>query len=158
MVRQFLSTFAFVFVSIQCIGQIQTYADMGDSVKTWLNERVENAKKGKKEKVQMPFVVRSTGWGCLCPIHYIGVSAGTNDGPWVMPIEPKKFPQNDSLGHSLIVTGYFTGKIVEQDMRNEDGEPEEWLYKIPEFKILSWKENKQDYEVEAPKVIGTYRK
>lgn len=115
--------------------QKKTYMEMGDTVKTWLAERVENAAKGIKEKVEMPFVVRSTGWGCMCPDSYIGVSPGMGDGPWIWPIKPrlngavgqaKKFPEVDSVGHSLIVQGYFTGKWIEQDLRNEDGEPEEW--------------------------------
>jgi len=123
-----------------------------------MDQRVENAKKGIKEKVKMPMVVRSMGWGCECPAHYIGVSAGTNDGPWISAVTPKKFPTMDESGHSLVVVGYFTGKVIEQDMRNADGEPEEWLYKTPEFQVLSWEENKKDYEVDVPKVIGNYKK
>lgn len=136
----------------------QTYMDKADSVKTWMDQRVENAKKGINEKVKMPMVVRSTGWGCECPVHYIGVSSTTNDGPWISAVAPKKFPTMDETGHSLVAVGYFTGKIIEQDMRGPNGEPEEWLYKTPEFKIISFEENKKDYDVDAPKVIGTYKK
>lgn len=135
------------------IAQTKTYIDMGDTVNTWLAQRVENAKNGIKEKVEMPFVVRSTGWGCLCPDSYIGVSPSVGDGPWVWPIKPKKFPTVDSVGYSLIVQGYFTGKIVEQDLRNEDGEPAEWLYKMPEFKITAWRKNKLEYDVPAPFIL-----
>jgi hypothetical protein len=130
--------------------QTKTYMDMADSVKIWMEIRVENAAKGMKEMVEMPFVVRSTGWGCLCPDSYIGVSPTTGDGPWVSPISLENFPTVDSVGHALIVQGYFTGKYIEQDLRNEEGEPEEYLYKMPEFKIISWRKNELDYEVPAP--------
>ena len=101
----------------------------------------------------MPFVVRSLGWGCMCPDYYIGVSPNTQEGPWISVIAPDDFPVSDTKGYSLIVTGVFTGDSVEEDFRNEDGEPEEWLYKMPEFKIHNWKENRMDYDVPAPKVI-----
>jgi hypothetical protein len=130
-----------------------TYFEMRDSITIWLKQRVENATKGIKENVEMPFVVRSTGWGCKCPDSYIGVSPRLGDGPWVWPIKPKKFPEVDSVGHSLIVQGYFTGKWVEQDLRLENGEPAEWLYKMPEFKITAWRENKLDYDVPAPFIL-----
>ena len=150
----FIVLFLFVIISHKSASaQTKTYMEMGDTVKTWLNERVENAKKGIKEKVEMPFVVRTTGWGCMCPDSYIGVSSMMNDGPWVLPIKPKKFPTVDSIGYSLVVQGFFTGKIVEQDLRGENGEPEEWLYKMPEFKITAWRKNKLEYEVPAPFVM-----
>lgn len=133
--------------------QTKTYMDYADSVKIWMDERVKNAEAGKTEKVQVPMVIRGMGWGCLCPMHYIGISPSMADGPWISPIFPKKTPKYDDKGLSLIVTGYFTGKWITEDLRNADGEPEEWLYKMPEFKVLSWKLNKQDYDAPAPFVI-----
>jgi hypothetical protein len=143
----------FMSFSFRLEAQTKTYFDMADSVKIWMDKRVENAVNGIKEKVEMPFVVRSTGWGCRCPDSYIGVSPSVGDGPWVSPVKPKKFPSVDSVGHSLIVQGYFTGKWVTEDLRNEDGEPEEWLYKMPEFKITAWRKNKLEYDVPAPFIL-----
>jgi hypothetical protein len=132
-----------------------TYMEMalGDSVKKWLDIRVANAKNGIKETVQVPFVVRTLAWGCMCPDNYIGVSPNLGDGPWVFPLASKKFPKSDTIGYSLIVTGYFTGRMKTIDLRNKEGEPPEWLYVIPEFKVLSWVENKKEYDVEAPHLI-----
>ncbi len=132
----------------------QVYEDCVDTLQTWVDKRVENAKKGKKEVIEMPMVVRSTGWGCLCPTHYIGISPYTHEGPWIHIKASKKFPKMDQNGHSLIVTGYFTGKMVKEDFRDENGEPEEWLYTIPEFKIKSWRINSQSYEARPPRIIS----
>jgi hypothetical protein len=143
----------FMLLVLNISGQNPTYFEFADSVQNWVDTRVANAKNDIKEKVEMPFVVRCTGWGCICPDHYIGVSSSTQEGPWIAPISPKKCPVVDRNGYSLIVTGYFTGKIIELDYRDKEGEPAEWLYKVPEFKILSWKENDLGYDVFAPRVI-----
>jgi hypothetical protein len=154
MKRITITTFLLAFVIIQAKAQIITYSDMAqaDSVDSWLDQRVENAKNGQHEKVEMPFVVRCTGWGCACPDYYIGVAPSVQDGPFISAKAPEGFPDVDSKGYSLIVTGYFTGKIVKVDLRGKYG-PEEELYHIPQFKVLSWKENTLDYDVPAPHVI-----
>jgi hypothetical protein len=142
-----------LFFSQVADAQSVYFADYGDSLQIWLNLRVENARKGLKETVEMPLVVRSTGWGCMCPDHYIGVSPLTQEGPWISPIVPEKFPVSDSMGYSLVVKGFFTGKMKKIDLRNEAGEPADWLYTVPLFKITSWKNNSEEYSVDAPKVI-----
>ncbi len=144
----------FLFFGMSAVfAQEQTYEDVADSVQYWMEERVANATEGIHEVVEMPFVVRSLGWGCLCPDHYIGVSPFTQEGPFIHPVSPANFPVSDRDGHSLVVTGFFTGKWVEEDYRDENGEPEEWLYKLPEFKILSWRRNEMDYEIFPPRII-----
>ena len=135
------------------IAQTNTYENSGKSTQAWMDIRVRHAKKGMKEKVEMPFVVRSTGWGCICPDYYIGISPLVAEGPWVFPLTPDNFPVSDSVGHSLIVKGYFTGKNRELDLRTNKDDPAEWLFKMPEFKIISWKENKQGYEAPPPRVV-----
>jgi len=124
------------------------YSDMEDSLSVWVDIRIENVKKSK-EKVIMPLAVRTIGWGCNCPNYYIGVNTNTQEGPWIEPKADKKFPHSDSVGYSLIVTGYFTGKWKVYDFRNKDGDGD--YYKIPQFKIISWEENKKEYE--APMMI-----
>jgi hypothetical protein len=154
MKKAIITTFFLIFALFQSKSQIITYSDMAaaDSLHSWLDQRVENAKNGLHEKVEMPFVVRSTGWGCICPDYYIGVIPSVQDGPFISPIMPRHFPKSDSQGHSLIVTGYFTGKIIKVDLRGKYGTEEE-LFFAPQFKIISWKENTLEYDVPAPHII-----
>lgn len=135
------------------IAQRTTYDEFVDSLQHWIDIRVTNAAEGIEEHVEMPFVVRSLGWGCMCPDHYLGVSPFVQEGPFIHPLVPDNFPVSDHDGHSLIVRGYFTGRHVDEDFRDENGEPEEWLYTLPEFKIESWEKNDQEYEVAAPFIL-----
>lgn len=132
----------------------QTYTDFADSVQAWVDARVEAAKAGKPERVEMPVAVRCLGWGCVCPDVYLGESPGVQEGPWIWVVSKRRFPKVDRLGHSLIVTGRFTGEMHSQDLRNEDGEPEEWLYTLPVFRVERWRENKVIGEAAAPRVLG----
>ncbi len=129
-----------------------------DSIQGWVDQRVENAKNGHREIIETPFVVRSFGWGCLCPDHYIGINPGMQEGPFLHVKAPKKFPVSSEFGHSLIVTGYFTGAYVEEDFRDEHGEPEEWLYTLPEFVVLEWRVNTLDYDAPSPKILESKEK
>ena len=124
-----------------------TFIQFGDSVQGWINKRVENAKNGVKEQVKMPFVVRTTGWGCTCPKYYIGTDPLSGTGFWLMPITPKKFPVSDSLGHSLIVEGYFTGKMMK--FAGDDND----VLLVPQFKITSWQANESGDNTDAPEVL-----
>ena len=145
----------FLLLYITCLSQKHSYSDCVDTLQLWLEKRIQNAQNDKNEIIKMPFVVRTLGWGCRCPEHYIGVSTNTHEGPWIAPVAPDNFPKPDTIGYSLIVTGYFTGKIIELDLRNHNGEPDEWLYKIPEFKISDWELNTAGYGVHPPKKIET---
>jgi hypothetical protein len=148
----------FFFVLFICfeapvIAQNQTYEEIAGTIPDWVETRVKNAQNGIKEKIEMPFVVRTLGWGCMCPDNYIGISPNVQDGPWIAPKAAKNFPVSDTIGYSLIVTGYFTGKYIVEDLRNKDKEPEDYLYKMPEFKILTWRENTLGYDSPPPKII-----
>lgn len=70
-----------------------------------------------------------------------------------MPISPKGFPVSNENGHSIIVKGYFTGKQGVKDYRKEATEPKEWVYSLPEFKVLSWRKNDLDYDAIPRKVL-----
>ena len=134
--------------------QEETYFDAQPRLKAWMAERLENAKKGKKEVVEFPMAVRSAAWGCRCPYHYMGITPSVAEGPWILPLEPKGFPKSDEKGHSLIVVGYFTGKKITKDYRiNKEKEPKAWVYEMPEFKIVSWRKNTKDYNVGGPKIL-----
>ena len=88
----------------------------------------------------MPLVVRSWGWGCDCPLYYMGDSPLSTTGFWVSPIIPSTgaFPHSDSLGHVLWVRGFFTGKTVKEEYY--DDSEDSTFYKCRVFKIKSWKE------------------
>ena len=140
------------------VGQKKYYFDVADSISFWVQTRVDRAAAGNPEKIQMPLAVRSLGWGCRCPDYYIGVNSNVQEGPFIQIVGAMSFPTPDQNGTALIVTGYFTGKWVEIDLRDEGGEPEEWLYRVPEFKVESWKINENPEETEAPKILGKQRK
>ena len=142
------------FFSSQILIAQSTFDEFGDSTRTWLEERVSNAQQFIHEHVEVPFVVRSTGWGCMCPDYFIGINPGMQEGPFIGAVPSTGFPTVDSTGASLIVVGYFTGKIVDIDLRNEDLEPEEWLYHVPEFMIISWRKNELGYDAIAPHVVN----
>lgn len=154
-----MKLFTLILFCVLCAGtglaQALRYDEAPDSIAVWLETRVANAAEGNREVVEMPFVVRSLAWGCLCPDHYIGVGTGVQEGPFIHPKVPKKFPKSNENGHSLIVRGYFTGEYVEEDFRNENGEPAEWLYIIPEFVVTEWEVNKLEYEVPFPCILKT---
>ena len=53
----------------------------------------------------------------------------------------------DSVGHSLIVKGYFTGKM--DKIPGDDT----IVYEVPLFKVISWKVNEYGDSADAPTVI-----
>ena len=124
-----------------------TFAEFGDSGQIWLDTRVKNVQKGIKEQVEMPFVVISTGWGCTCPDYYMSTEALVGTGLYLSPITPKGFPVSDSLGYSLIVKGYFTGK--NKKFIGDDS----IIWLVPQFKITSWENNEAGDNADAPTVI-----
>lgn len=144
----------FVFVvSGNLSAQNQNYFEAQAMIQEWMNKRIANAKKGKQEKVEFPMAVRTEAWGCRCPYHYMGISTSTVEGPWIEPVRPKGFPVSDDVGYSIIVVGYFTGNYITKDYRKNEGDPKDWVYRLPEFKVLSWRKNKLGYEVGGPKVL-----
>lgn len=131
----------------------QSYDEISiDSLEIWIEQRVENSKNGVQEIVKMPFVVRSLAWGCVCPEYYIGVSPNTLEGPWISPVLPKEFPTSDENGHSLVVIGRFTGKMITLELDSHFHE-ESNDYVLPEFQIISWNLNNEGYDVQVPKVV-----
>lgn len=133
--------------------QKKDFFDMQPMLKDWVKERVLNSKNGKYELVELPLAVRTRAWGCRCPFHYIGINTSTPEGPWILPRTPKGFPISDEEGHSLIVKGYFTGKQLVKDYRKNAEEPKDWVYTLPEFKIISWRKNKLEYDAIPRKVL-----
>lgn len=134
--------------------QAQNYNDwvMQIDATEWLKERVEKAKNGKPELLEIPLVVRSTGWGDMYPSYIMGSISKFQNVPVVAPFG-KKLPEPDIDGHLFIAKGKFTGKFIEIDLRNDSGEPEEWLYVIPEFRITKLNPVMSGKEMPAPRIL-----
>ena len=108
----------------------------------WIKARLKAAKSGKPELVRIPVSYRSMGWGCRCPDVFIGTSTDTGGGPWLsVKLGPvAELPAyNERFGVVVVAEGRFTGKKDTEDLRGENGEPEEWLYKLLEFEALRFK-------------------
>lgn len=145
-----LLIFAFFFLLNYSFAQ-EKYEDMEpEKLKEWLDDRVENAKSGLNETVEIPFIIRSLGWGCDCPYYFLGSSVGTLDGFWLSPVSTNKLPKISKLGHRLVVTGHFTGKLITQEF--EYGETVE---NMPEFEIKEIKFLKPNEDAPAPKIVSS---
>lgn len=132
------------------IARSQTYYDIAETISDWENERVENARNGITETVQMPLAFRCYGWGCDCPMYYIGVSPCMQEGPFIDPKIIDGMPtESNSMGYSYIVTGYFTGEITQYEFAPEES------YSQSVFIIQSFKINEEGENTLAPKILDT---
>jgi hypothetical protein len=139
--RRFLACASLLAVFLSSFGtstasaQVGPYADNTPEVVRWMAERARLARKGRPERVRFPLVRKSAGWGCICPEYYVGLSTGTTGGStWVEPrfTRPLARPSRNVI---LIAEGYFTGRRLTRDLRDGAGEPEEWVYKLWEFRV-----------------------
>lgn len=110
-----------------------------DVLSGWLAARIANARAGQREIVRVPVVRRGLGWGCECPEHYLGVSTTGNElslGWLALDLDPAVGePPPSPEGSVLLAEGWFTGRTEQEDLRNDDGEPEEWLYTLDELHV-----------------------
>ena len=134
------------------IAQIGPNADNSPEVARWMMERARRSRKGRPERVSFPLVRKSTGWGCICPDYYIGLSTATTGGStWIEPrfTRPLSRPMRNMI---VIAEGYFTGRRLTRDLRDSSGEPEEWIYKVWEFRVTRVRllpENHEFYDEES---------
>ncbi len=104
----------------------------------WIAARIAASKRGEREILQIPIVTRSFGWGSMAPRHYLGESPDTfGPGPWLAPSGAELPSVSDESGGVALVEGYFTGTTTKEDLRNADGEPEEWLYTLHDFEVIA---------------------
>jgi len=128
-------------------------ADNSPEVARWMMERARRARTGRPERVSFPLVRKSAGWGCICPEYYIGLSTGTTGGSaWVEPrfTRPLARPRRNMI---VLAEGYFTGRRLTRDLRDGSGEPEEWIYKVWEFRVTRVRllpEGHEFYDEESP--------
>jgi hypothetical protein len=142
----------FAFWPRTATAQVGPYAE-GPDVSRWIAERARRSRTGRRERVRIPLVHRSDGWGCICPEYYIGLSTGTTGTEtW---IEPRFERRSLRLRKNTIVLaeGYFTGTRPRRDLRSSREEPEEWIYRLWEFhvtRVRKLPDNHDFYNEEAP--------
>lgn len=143
----------FSFGASVASAQVGPYADNTPEVSSWMAERARRARNGRPERVSFPLVRKSLGWGCICPDYYIGLSSATTGGStWVEP-RFTRLLSRPSRNMVVIAEGYFTGRRLTRDMRNSSGEPDEWIYKVWEFRVTRVRllpESHQVYDEDSP--------
>jgi hypothetical protein len=143
----------FLFSAPAAVAQVGPNADNSPEVARWMMERARRSRRGRPERVRFPLVRKSTGWGCICPDYYIGLStATTGGGTWVEPrfSRPLARPRRNMI---VLAEGYFTGRRLTRDMRDHSGEPEEWIYKLWEFRVVRVRllpESHEFYDEDSP--------
>lgn len=133
------------FGAMPATAQTGPYAE-GPDVSRWIAERARRSQTGRRERVRIPLVRRSDGWGCICPEYYIGLSTGTAGGEtW---IEPRFDRPSLRLRKNTVVLaeGYFTGRRPRRDLRSNREEPEEWIYRLWEFRVTRVRLLPNDHE------------
>ncbi len=122
-------------------------ADDGSASAAWIAERVQRARAGHRDLVRLPLVFHSDGWGCTCPLNYLGTDPiSHNPGETWLNIDNQsgaEFPAIPSRqegeagerftmseGMVVRVDGYFTGDVEHVEM--EDGESN---YDLHEFRV-----------------------
>jgi hypothetical protein len=107
------------------------------AVDAWVKARVKNAKKGEREIVRIPLVRRTTGWGCVCPWHYLGTSTGSYGGKsWLTPTTaPGVTLPEKGNGWVQVAEGYFTGASTKEDNSKDCGGCKDWVYTLYTFHV-----------------------
>ncbi|HKS27303.1 MAG TPA: hypothetical protein VJS44_05760 [Pyrinomonadaceae bacterium] len=159
-----------IFFAVVCgwgaskgLAQTGLYAESPEEVASWVTERVRRARSGRRERVRLPLVRRSDGWGCICPYYYIGLSTNTAVGNfWIEPRFQRQ-AQRPSKNMIVVAEGYFTGRRLTRDLRTNDSQPEEWIYKLWEFRVSRVRllpEGHDFYNEDSPQnrvtVLGNY--
>jgi hypothetical protein len=148
-----LAAVLFSFDASTASAQVGPYADNTPEVVRWMAERARRSRAGRPERVRIPLARKSTGWGCICPDYYVGLSTATTGGStWVEPrfTRPTARPSRNVI---VVAFGYFTGGRVTRDLRNSSGEPEEWIYQLWEFRVTRVRllpEGHEFYDEDSP--------
>ncbi|MBI5489418.1 MAG: hypothetical protein HY905_18945 [Deltaproteobacteria bacterium] len=127
-----------------------------DLAQLWIGRRFRNAALGAPERVRIPLVVRSDGWGCDCPSYYIGCDT-TNEG--ILWLDPKTrpdlpdLPRAEGAGHILIAEGWFNGATSVDD--RSGGIIEDQVYTVYGFNVDAYREaTREDYGDLRLEVLG----
>ena len=113
----------------------------------WLEQRVSLAKKNVKESVTMPLAFRGP-FGCVCPLNFVGTTPwdGAYTGTWISPVFKTAKPKYKAQeGTVVLATGYFTGKIIKNDLRKYSSPDNmEAIYQLKEFVVQSYTPFKEE--------------
>jgi hypothetical protein len=101
-----------------------------EEITAWGRARVANAKAKVPELVRLPLHMHGPGWGCSCPLFYVGTMDLADDGfIWVDPdYDPTAAAV--SARETRIAEGYFTG---ESHVEKGDGPV---TYDVVGFEVL----------------------
>lgn len=114
-------------------------AEDGAALSGWIQARLAAARSGRRERVRIPLVFRSAGWGCSCPAAFLGASADSHNGgdTWLSPAFARGVtaPEVSEDGLVLVVEGRFTGARVEEDLRSGPDDPPEYVYTLSVFDV-----------------------
>ncbi|MBI5481490.1 MAG: SPOR domain-containing protein [Deltaproteobacteria bacterium] len=107
------------------------------AVDAWVQARVRNAKAGTREIVRIPIVRRSTGWGCMCPWHYLGNNVGSYGGKsWLaLTTAPGVSLSDRRDGWVQIAEGTFTGATATEDYSKHCDGCKDWIYTLYQFHV-----------------------
>lgn len=124
-----------------------------EPVEQWIEARIQNAKKGKKEQVQVPLAVQLVGWGCPCPDSYVGTELfqNTSRKTWIKLTLASGVKLPPSKGRLILGEGFFTGKQKRLDLGNRT-EPS-FVYNLSEFRLLRYKEMPDEEEQRIEKGV-----
>ncbi len=138
--------YIWIILSLLLFNIQKTYAQKytlvdGPNLVTWLEQRIAMANKGVKEIVKIPIAFRGP-YGCVCPLNFVGISpwSGAMDGTWIKPIfKNLKAPHYDTTkGIVILAEGYFSKRIISQDLRGKQKEIKEWIYQLKEFVVTKY--------------------
>lgn len=114
-------------------------ADDGSGLSSWIQARLAAARSGRHERVRVPVVYRSNGWGCSCPSSFLGDDPDAHNGgdTWLSLsyADGATPPEPNEEGRVVIVEGHFTGARVREDLREGSDDPEEYVYSLSVLQI-----------------------
>ena len=94
------------------------------------------AKAGASERVRIPLVRQSKGWGCVCPPHYVGIDPNMGQGPW-LDVTFAKGMRALRVGEAVLAEGTFGGET--KHVRYPNGPPPtgNWEYDLIPFTVTA---------------------
>ena len=100
----------------------------------WQAERLSRAKTGQPEWVRLPLAFRSMGWGCPCPMVFVGTNTSMfTMGPWLSLtyVDGVVPPSPGPAGEVVVAEGRFLGKTERLDLQPEGEDIPELLWAPP---------------------------
>jgi hypothetical protein len=107
------------------------------TVRAWIDARVEAAKAGHRERLRLPLVRRSEGWGCVCPPHYLGVSVDSaRDNTVWLDVTFAKGVRPLGVAEAVIAEGTFGARLKHVAYPNGPPPTGHWEYDLVPFTVI----------------------